>query len=105
MQTPDPATVGAAVGAAIATVAAKMGFDKVRGNGHSGVQRELEAHKKDDLDRFGAMTQALSDLGKDVAKAQTDSKLELVREIGTVASGVARMEGQLDVLVRALKKD
>lgn len=101
METPDWTAIGSGIGAGVMAVFAKMGVDKVRGNGHSGVQKELEAHKKDDLDKFGAMTQAL----KDVAKAQTDSQLELVREIGVVARSVGRVEGQLDVIAQALKKD
>ena len=100
MSTPDWPTVIASIGTVIVGIAGKIGWDAKRGNS-SGVQKELEAHMKDDTDKFGAMTQAL----KEVVTTATTSKVELVREIGGVAQSVARIEGQLGVIVQALKKD
>lgn len=88
MATPDWSTVATSVGSSIVAlagaIAGKMGIDKARGNGHSGVQKELEAHKKDDTDKFGVLTQAVNEMKTDTIKA-----------IGEVAKDVAFIRGQL----------
>ena len=101
MTTFDWPTIGASLATVLTAIGAKMGVDKVRGGNGSALKEKVEAHIKDDDDKFAAMTQAL----KEVVATATDSKVELVREIGGVAQSVARVEGQLVLIVQALKKD
>lgn len=76
----DLIAVGSAIGAAVGTVAVKMTVDKVRGNGHSGVQKALDEHKTDDLDKFDK-------LGVKIDR--------MVEKFDAVAQDVAFIRGQL----------
>ena len=67
MQTPDPTTVGAAVGAAVMTVVTKMGIDKVRGGNGAALKEKVESHKRDADGKFDRLFEKVDKMAEDVA--------------------------------------
>jgi uncharacterized protein (UPF0264 family) len=108
MDTPDWPTIGASIGAALTTIAAKMGVDKLRGGDNSALKATVEANKatmdthiKGTEGRFDAMTAALDKVVEtatetklETLRAMNDIKVETLRELSKIAVDVARLSGR-----------
>lgn len=68
----DIVTVAAAIGAAVGTVAVKMTVDKVRGGNGSALKEKVEAHIRDDDDKFDKLFGKIDGIHSRIDKVATD---------------------------------
>ena len=88
MVAPDWPTIGASLVTALGAIGAKMGLDKVRGNGNGALKATVDAHIKDDDGKFASVEKTLERVANSAAV--------MSEKLGEVAEGVAFIRGKLE---------
>ena len=88
MVAPDWPTIGASLVTALGAIGAKMGLDKVRGNGNGALKATVDAHIKDDEGKFASVEKTLERVANSAAV--------MSEKLGEVAEGVAFIRGKLE---------